>query len=775
MNRISTSRVRPVLGARRTLVAAVVLALACGSVQAAAPLTTAPRLGPSQRVLSAADVTTSGYFASNGAGDGSDDAYADGYHSVAVGANALASSDDATAIGSGAVAFDTGSTAVGTGAIAQGAGSLALGQSANTAGDYASAIGFGASASGTNAMAMGTGATAGNAGTIAIGGVAVDSGGTPISDQVTTAAGNLAMAFGASAQAQGDEAVAIGALSGSYGFGSLSVGSEAAAMADNATAIGTAASATGESSTAIGGPSQIFPGLYDLTQATGFESTAIGAAAMALNDGATAIGGHSRAEGNSSIAIGTYSYAQEANNTAIGYNAAATGVNSIAIGGDDRSSTWAYGTNSVAIGDLAMAKGDESVALGHFASVGFDGANSVALGMNSATDEVGVVTVGSDGTMTNRYGEKIPAFTRRITNVGAGVGATDAVNVGQLQAAIGQVSVGDSAVNAAFASAFGGGAQMGLTGFVPPAYAIQGTSYNNAGDAFAAVDGVLDSALRGIADIRNQMGSLPGGGLPGSGPQVPSGSGNGLAVGDNSMATDPRDTAVGHHATIGADGSVAVGSNATVSAAATNAVAVGADTSVTAASATAIGQGASATAQNSVALGAGSVADQANTVSVGAAGNQRRVVNVAAGTAPTDAANVSQVDQALATAKSYADTGDQQTLARANAYTDSKITNGVSRADFDTFRSHVDDQFHQVNQRLDRVGAMGTALSQMSMNTSGLSGENRVGVGAGNYGGQSAVAVGYQRAFHQNRASVSIGASSSGSESTVGVGAGMSW
>jgi len=760
---------------RRALAAAVIAALGAGSAQAAAPLTTAPRLDVAHRVLQAADIGTSGYFAANGASDGSDDAYADGYHSVAVGAGALASSDDATAIGSGAVALDAGTTAIGASAIAQGAGSLALGQAANTAGDYATAIGFGASASGGNALAIGTGATAGNAGAIAIGGIAVDSGGTAVSDQVTTASGNMAMAIGGSAQAQGDESLAFGTLAGSYGFAALAIGSESAAMGDNATAIGSAASASGISATAIGGPSEVFPGVFDLTKATGFESTAVGSAAMALTDGATAIGGHARAEGDASIALGKYSYAQEANNTAIGYNAAATGINSIAIGGDNRSSTWAYGTNSVAIGDLALAKGDESVALGHFATVGDDGTMSVSLGTNSATRDAGVVSIGSDGTMTNRYGEKIEAFTRRLTNVGAGTSATDAVNVGQLQAAIGQVSVGDSAINAAFAQAFGGGATMGLAGFVPPVYDIQGRSYQNVGDAFGAVDSALSSALQGIADIRDQIGNGPGGGQPGSGPNVPAGSGDGLAVGGGSVATDPRDTAIGDHATIAADGSVAVGSNATVSAAATNAVAVGADTSVTAASATAIGQGASATAANSVALGAGSVADQANTVSVGTAANQRRVVNVAAGVAATDAANVGQVDQALATAKSYADNGDQQTLKQANAYTDAKLGSGVSRSDFDGFRTHVDDQFHRVNQRLDRVGAMGTALSQMSMNTSGLSGANRVGMGAGNYGGQQAVAVGYQRAFKENRASVSIGASTSGSESTVGVGGGFSW
>jgi autotransporter adhesin len=136
---------------------------------------------------------------------------------------------------------------------------------------------------------------------------------------------------------------------------------------------------------------------------------------------------------------------------------------------------------------------------------------------------------------------------------------------------------------------------------------------------------------------------------------------------------------------------------------------------------------------------------------------------------------VGQVDQALSTAKSYADAGDQATLQSAQSYTDQKTANTASKSDLDTFKSHVDGQFDSVNRRLDRVGAMGTAMSQMAVNTSGLAGANRVGVGAGNYNGQSAIAVGYQRSIQHNRASVSIGASASGSESTVGVGAGFSW
>jgi autotransporter adhesin len=62
--------------------------------------------------------------------------------------------------------------------------------------------------------------------------------------------------------------------------------------------------------------------------------------------------------------------------------------------------------------------------------------------------------------------------------------------------------------------------------------------------------------------------------------------------------------------------------------------------------ATALGNGAvvRAAARNAVALGDGSIATEANTVSVGRAGAERRITNVAAGVAPTDAVNVGQLD-----------------------------------------------------------------------------------------------------------------------------------
>lgn len=90
---------------------------------------------------------------------------------------------------------------------------------------------------------------------------------------------------------------------------------------------------------------------------------------------------------------------------------------------------------------------------------------------------------------------------------------------------------------------------------------------------------------------------------------------NGVAIGENAMATAAYTVAVG-------EGSQAFGNSST---------ALGYDTHV------------DASAKNAVALGANSVADRADTVSVGSKDNERQITNVAAGTASTDAVNVKQL------------------------------------------------------------------------------------------------------------------------------------
>ena len=86
---------------------------------------------------------------------------------------------------------------------------------------------------------------------------------------------------------------------------------------------------------------------------------------------------------------------------------------------------------------------------------------------------------------------------------------------------------------------------------------------------------------------------------------------------------------------------IAIGHNAGVKN--TGAVAIGAGSSADGKGSVALGFKSQATAKNSIAIGANSVATEENTISVGNNSlNQRRIVNVAAGTAANDAVIVSQ-------------------------------------------------------------------------------------------------------------------------------------
>jgi autotransporter adhesin len=104
------------------------------------------------------------------------------------------------------------------------------------------------------------------------------------------------------------------------------------------------------------------------------------------------------------LAAGVRSAASADFATAVGRLANAAGVSSSAIG--DRSNATAAG--ATAIGTQATATG----------------INSVALGAGSIADQDDTVSVGAAGA------------ERRVVNVAAGVSATDAVNVSQLNAAL---------------------------------------------------------------------------------------------------------------------------------------------------------------------------------------------------------------------------------------------------------------------------------------------------------------------------------------------------
>jgi autotransporter adhesin len=107
---------------------------------------------------------------------------------------------------------------------------------------------------------------------------------------------------------------------------------------------------------------------------------------------------------------------------AMGDNASASGDHAVVIGGG------ATGTADgvVVIGGNAGASGKDSVAIGNGATAPAN--NAVALGANSVADRDNTVSMGSEGN------------ERQVTNVAAGTRGTDAVNLNQMNSALGGVA-----------------------------------------------------------------------------------------------------------------------------------------------------------------------------------------------------------------------------------------------------------------------------------------------------------------------------------------------
>nr|WP_246290932.1 YadA-like family protein [Paraburkholderia fynbosensis] len=459
------------------------------------------------------------------------------------------------------------------------AAALASGASAVAAGTDAIESGSAADASGDLAIAVGKQASAPDPSSIALGAQA-------------RAQGNAAMAAGSNANAQGDGANAVGLNANAQGSGATSVGADTRALGAGATAAGLNASALNDRATAIG--------LNAV--AMGLDSISSGSGAIATDAAASAFGALSTASGSAS--------------TAVGYGAQTQG--SAAFAGGSLASAAADG--SVALGNRATVSGVDGVALGNHATA--SAANSVALGANSATssdltrpayapvglgasliaapDPAGEVSLGSTGN------------ERRLTNVAAGALPSDAVNVSQLSAIDGKVD----------------------------AIARSGTQ------RYFKAEGGVDGSDDAVATGANALAAGPGASSPGAdaaavGARARAGGTGSVAFGASAVADAAHATSVGAGAVAGEAEATAIGASAV--AGASNATVIGAHSAVVGDGGVALGYGASATADNAVAIGRDSVAERANTVSMGSTGQERQITNVAAGTADTDAVNVTQL------------------------------------------------------------------------------------------------------------------------------------
>ena len=328
---------------------------------------------------------------------------------------------------------------------ATGRNSVAIGSSAQALQDNTFAIGSQARANGTDALAFGNGAYAENTATVAIGKTvkATEEGALAIGFN-TEATARDAIAIGGNVKEPGDtlaiqkttasgrQSIAFGYKANSKGVSGISIGTNAYSEGRGAVSIGSWSIASGDGATAVGG-------------------------GHARADRAVVVGS-GNADGKESVSVGSYSRVYAEGAVGIGRNVFIddSATNSIVVGSSFEKITK---KNVTAIGSNTYSEVENSVALGTMARadevVSTSSANIAGKTYNFAGSTAdGTVSIGGkiiSGYETDRYG--MPIFDdngnmipivdktayRTITNVAAGRisdTSTDAINGSQLNAAV---------------------------------------------------------------------------------------------------------------------------------------------------------------------------------------------------------------------------------------------------------------------------------------------------------------------------------------------------
>lgn len=460
-----------------------------------------------------------------------------------------------------------------------------------------------------------------------------------------------------------------------------------------------------------------------------------------------------------------------------GFEADAGEINSIAIG--NSAATDATALSSIAIGEGATVGPNAigSIALGTGANA--TAANSVALGANSETNAnlaapaynpgfgtlagataSGEVSVGSD------------TEQRRITNLAAGSAPTDAVNVSQLEAAtewsirydtlakdvatlegaagttITNLAAGDvdatstDAVNGSqlyalsdsIATHLGGAATVNADGTITgPTYQIDGANYTTVFDAFEAVDTRIDDIDSDVSEVTDRAVRYDG--AEGDAKDTIA-----LEGATGTTITNLRPGLLDATSTDAVNGSQLFATNQLLAELDDSAVKYDMDIN----------------------------GDRTNTVTlIGGDPNAPVLVkNVAAGVDDTDAVNVAQLEDGLATtliaANTYADSlvidANEEVIDIANEYTDLRV-------------SQLSAEIGGVRDEARQAAAIGLAAS--SIRYDDTPGKFSVGMGGGFWRGQGAAAFGAGYTSEGGRLRANASAAVVGG--AVGGGAGISF
>ncbi len=362
-------------------------------------------------------------------------------------------------------------------------------------------------------------------------------------------------------------------------------------------------------------------------------------------------------------------YADGSNALAAGEASAAVGEGTTALG----AGSVAYANRATAVGSEALAIGDSSTAVGGILDVNYQLQNSNGVVLFQQTSAAGLASTALGA------GAQAEGDFATVSGAGALGSGKSSVAIGgiadDLEDQIGEGFAGQmlqgTQATGRLAVAVGGGAQANAYAAISMGGLASATGIRSTAIGYRAVASEYDAMAVGdraqaLGEFSNAFGS---GALAlydltvAVGSNARAGALNTTALGANALALVEGATAVGYGSWAAGKGSVVVGDGMTWNGdfwgdtprLFINSVAIGTGTDVWGSESVAIGSGAKVgdstyrdggthPVDYAVALGAGSYADRDNTVSVGRAGYERQIVNVAAGTAATDAVNKSQLD-----------------------------------------------------------------------------------------------------------------------------------
>ena len=474
-----------------------------------------------------------------------------------------------------------------------------------------------------------------------------------------------AAAYGHGANARALEDVAIGykTISGAPVSGSTSHSSAQASVA-----VGTYANATHVATTAIGAHANAINNFATAVGAGALANkengSAFGQGAMATGVYATALGKGALAKQDYSVALGKEAAANTQLTTSIGSKTNATGFSAIAIG-----SGHVPATGNTVIEDIqgAQATADDSMAVGASALANREGAT--ALGKLSKATNNNAVAVGPDsvasgswatatGASANASGQASAAFGESATASGK-----TSIATGSHASASGENAIASGKNAKALASnTIAIGADANATANAAGSLAIGRGSVVNATDA---------TVVGPAAQANGANATAVGRGAAANGTES-------AALGRGATATGNQSVALGQGAQATVDSGVALGNGAVANRAARdrNTIVINtADPSKTAGLSDNNNGGDANTVYAPVRLvdAPGALEAIKNTingnkgaVSVGDSGNTRQIINVAAGSADSDAVNVAQLKAVAGGIKRYSVTSPDGSITVTN-------------------------------------------------------------------------------------------------------------